>query len=80
MTGCAGSASTEEDAPRERDLLDQILGTKQHPYYFRYPYGAGSTAKEAVLKANNYPDGGSAGTSTRSTGALPRMAPARTPA
>ena len=42
---------------RERDLLDATLG-HPHPRYFRYPYGAGSTAKETVLRASGYPDGG----------------------
>lgn len=42
---------------RERDALDRVLGTA-HPRLFRYPYGAGSTAKETVLRASGYPDGG----------------------
>lgn len=42
---------------RERDLLDTTLG---HPHrrYFRYPYGAGTTTKDAALRAAGYPDGG----------------------
>ena len=42
---------------RERDTLDRALGVP-HPRLFRYPYGAGNTAKEAVVRANGYPDGG----------------------
>ena len=42
---------------RERDALDRALGVP-HPRLFRYPYGAGNTAKEAVVRANGYPDGG----------------------
>jgi peptidoglycan-N-acetylglucosamine deacetylase len=43
-------------APKERDLLDQIAG--RQPHYFRYPYGAGTAAKEAILKQSGYVDGG----------------------
>ncbi|MBL8604202.1 MAG: polysaccharide deacetylase family protein [Myxococcales bacterium] len=44
-------------APRQRARLDEILG-HAHTRYFRYPYGSGSTAKEAVLREAGYPDGG----------------------
>lgn len=44
-------------ATRERDLLDTTLG-HPHTRYFRYPYGAGTNAKEAVLREAGYPDGG----------------------
>ena len=43
--------------PMERDWLYSITSVKQ-PYYFRYPYGAGTSTKEAVLKTQGYVDGG----------------------
>jgi peptidoglycan/xylan/chitin deacetylase (PgdA/CDA1 family) len=54
----ASTAQLRVWAPRQRNLIDQVIGGAQHPYYFRYPYGSGTSAKEAVLRANNYPDGG----------------------
>ncbi|MSP61421.1 MAG: polysaccharide deacetylase family protein [Myxococcales bacterium] len=42
--------------PRERDVLRQIVG--EMPLYFRYPYGAMTGAKEAILRQNGYRDGG----------------------
>jgi peptidoglycan/xylan/chitin deacetylase (PgdA/CDA1 family) len=44
-------------APLERDTLDQVVGTRL-PRFFRYPGGAGSTAREDILRANGYVDGG----------------------
>jgi peptidoglycan/xylan/chitin deacetylase (PgdA/CDA1 family) len=53
----ATSAQFTTFLTRERDALDRALGAP-HPRLFRYPYGSGSTAKEAVVRANGYPDGG----------------------
>ncbi len=43
--------------PMERDWLYSITAVKQ-PYYFRYPYGSGTSTKEAFLKTQGYVDGG----------------------
>jgi peptidoglycan/xylan/chitin deacetylase (PgdA/CDA1 family) len=43
--------------PKERDLLDEVLGDKE-PRLFRYPYGAGNVAKEELLRGWGYKDGG----------------------
>lgn len=53
----ATSAQFTGFVTRERDALDRVLGAP-HPRLFRYPYGAGSTAKETVVRAAGYPDGG----------------------
>lgn len=53
----ATSAQFSAFVTRERDALDRVLGVA-HPRLFRYPYGNGSTAKEAVVRASGYPDGG----------------------
>ena len=53
----ATSAQFATFVTRERDALDRALGAT-HPRLFRYPYGAGSTAKETVVRASGYPDGG----------------------
>jgi peptidoglycan/xylan/chitin deacetylase (PgdA/CDA1 family) len=53
-------ASTSQFAqwvPFERDAIDRVVGTPQ-PKYFRYPYGDGNAAKEAILKREGYVDGG----------------------
>ena len=42
--------------PRERDALRALVG--EMPLYFRYPYGAMTPAKEALLKGWGYVDGG----------------------
>ncbi len=44
-------------APRERDLLDTIVGTRL-PRLFRYPYGSGTAEKETILREFGYADGG----------------------
>lgn len=41
---------------KERDTLRAAVG--EMPLYFRYPYGAMATWKEAVLRAEGYVDGG----------------------
>ncbi len=43
--------------PREADLLDQVTG-RRLPRLFRYPYGAGTSGKETILRANGYSHGG----------------------
>jgi peptidoglycan/xylan/chitin deacetylase (PgdA/CDA1 family) len=43
--------------PREADALDAIVG-RRLPRLFRYPYGAGTSEKETVLRANGYSHGG----------------------
>lgn len=43
--------------PRQADALDAIAGTAI-PRLFRYPYGAGTSEKETVLRANGYSHGG----------------------
>ncbi len=43
--------------PREADLLDTVTGQRL-PRLFRYPYGAGSSEKETILRSFGYPDGG----------------------
>lgn len=53
----ATAAQFAQWVPRERDLLDTTLGARL-PRLFRYPYGAGTNAKETVLRSNGYSDGG----------------------
>ena len=43
--------------PRQADALDTIVG-RRLPRIFRYPYGAGTSDKETVLRANGYSHGG----------------------
>lgn len=43
--------------PRQADALDTIVG-RRLPRIFRYPYGAGTSEKETVLRANGYSHGG----------------------
>jgi len=43
--------------PRQATLLDEVTG-RTLPRLFRYPYGAGTAAKETVLRANGYTHGG----------------------
>ena len=38
-------------------LIESLVGPS-NPLYFRYPYGAGTDAKEAILRANGYAHGG----------------------
>lgn len=42
--------------PGEKATIESIVPGQ--PLLFRYPYGAGTDAKEAVLKSNGYKDGG----------------------
>lgn len=53
----ASTAQFAQWVPFERDAIDRIVGTPQ-PKYFRYPYGDGTAAKEAILRREGYPDGG----------------------
>jgi len=53
----ATAAQFSQWVPRQRDALDTLFG-ERIPRLFRYPYGAGTNAKEAVLRANGYSDGG----------------------
>lgn len=43
--------------PRQAALLDEVIG-REIPRLFRYPYGAGTSDKETVLRANGYSHGG----------------------
>lgn len=43
--------------PLERDTIDAVVGERV-PRFFRYPGGNGSTAKQAILRAEGYDDGG----------------------
>lgn len=42
--------------PAEKAKIESLVPGQ--PHLFRYPYGAGTEAKETFLKANGYPDGG----------------------
>lgn len=53
----ATQAQFTQWVPRQRAALDTLLGERL-PRLFRYPYGAGTTAKETILRENGYADGG----------------------
>jgi peptidoglycan/xylan/chitin deacetylase (PgdA/CDA1 family) len=52
----ASAADFRAWVKKERDLLAAVAGPM--PLYFRYPYGAMTAAKEAILKAEGYGHGG----------------------
>jgi peptidoglycan/xylan/chitin deacetylase (PgdA/CDA1 family) len=52
----AGEADFRAQVPREREALAAIVG--EMPLYFRYPYGAMTRTKEALLREWGYVDGG----------------------
>ncbi len=53
----ATAAQFQSWVPRQAALLDEVTG-RTLPRLFRYPYGAGTSAKETVLRANGYTHGG----------------------
>lgn len=52
----ASSATFTGYVTRERELLREVVG--EMPQYFRFPYGAGASWKDAILKQEGYIDGG----------------------
>lgn len=56
-SSAATMAQFRDWVPREREYLADLLGAS-NPLYFRYPFGASSSAKETFLKQQGYIHGG----------------------